>query len=137
MPVEIGAVLWLAPRRPCTQPFIPWYLGINDLPDNYSFNDGGFALENHFEPIKNISKHAPDHHFPNYTSFAKKTDENYGKLIIDIKTKINMLETELLVNQEEFELQALDAYKKSPEKSEGLITDYTLEQVEKAEALMK
>jgi len=25
MPVEIGAVLWIAPRRPCIQSFIPWY----------------------------------------------------------------------------------------------------------------
>ena len=31
MPKEIGNVLWIAPFRPCTQPYIPWYLGMTEI----------------------------------------------------------------------------------------------------------
>jgi dipeptidase len=38
MPVEIGALLWIAPRRPCIQSFIPWYSGITKVPDGFGRN---------------------------------------------------------------------------------------------------
>jgi dipeptidase len=137
MPVEIGVVLWLAPRRPCTQAFVPWYQGMNSIPEAYSNNDYKTALKNHWKPIENVSKFAPDHQFPEYTAFGQKVDKNYSKLISDVQMQIKTLETELLKSQVMIEAEALKVYKSSPEQANELLTKYTLLQIQKAEDLMK
>lgn len=137
MPVEIGAVLWIAPRRPCTQAFIPWYLGMNSIPEAYSNNDYRTALKTHWEPIKDINKFAPDHQFPEYTAYGQKIDKNYNKLISDVQMEIKTLETELLNSQKSIEAEALKVYQTSPVEAKAIITKYSLQQIQKAEALMK
>ena len=37
MPVEIGAVWWLAMWQPCSTPYVPIYLGTPEVPDEYGF----------------------------------------------------------------------------------------------------
>lgn len=37
LPSEIGNVLWIAPYRPCSQVFIPWFYGISEVPRQFFY----------------------------------------------------------------------------------------------------
>ncbi|MBN2089037.1 C69 family dipeptidase, partial [candidate division KSB1 bacterium] len=78
LPIEIGVVIWLAQHRPDSQAFIPWYLGINKVPDGYAYGDFKTALDHHFEPADNIHERSDRHAFWSFVNLAEKVDENYG-----------------------------------------------------------
>ena len=92
MPVEIGAVLWLAPFRPCVHPFTPWYNGMTEMPEGFARGDYNSALTTHFDKIENVKEAAPGHKFFEFVDYAKKTDKDYGNQIEAIKKNISILE---------------------------------------------
>ncbi|MGA9119642.1 MAG: C69 family dipeptidase, partial [Bacteroidota bacterium] len=47
LPAEIGNILWMAPRYPCIQPFIPWYYGTRKICSDYEKATYADALENY------------------------------------------------------------------------------------------
>ena len=87
LPTEIGSVLWLAPHRPCTQVFIPWYSGITKIPDNYSIGNYSSALLNHFNKYDDIKSATCTHKFWDYANYTENIDKNYYDLIPAIKNK--------------------------------------------------
>ncbi len=103
LPKEIGAVMWLAPFRPCVHPFTQWYLGITEIPENFYVGEFRTALVNHFEPIENMRKFAPDHHFLEYVKHAQSVDKTYGRQIKVIHQNLLEFEQELIDNQASFE----------------------------------
>ena len=81
LPVDIGAVLWMAPFRPCVHAFTPWYFGMTEMPEGFARGDYTTALTTHFDKIENINEAAPGHNFLKFVENAKKVDEDYGKQI--------------------------------------------------------
>jgi len=137
LPAEIGSVLWTAQRRPCTQPFIPWYLGIKEIPAGHSRGDFKDALETHFsgpEDIRSISK---DHSFWKYADFAAKTDADYSKLIDAVKESKATLQQKLFSEQKGFEEEVLKIYKKDPAQAGKMLTEYTAKAAKAALVRMK
>jgi hypothetical protein len=51
VPSDIGNIMWIAPRYPCMQPFIPWYYGINKISADYEIAPYTESLQNY--DIKN------------------------------------------------------------------------------------
>ncbi|GAI07279.1 unnamed protein product, partial [marine sediment metagenome] len=88
LPAEIGSVLWLAPRRPCTQPFIPWYCGIDSIAEGYARNDYQTALEEHFETTENIYEHVPTLAFWAFVEFADSIGNDYENTIVEVNENI-------------------------------------------------
>jgi dipeptidase len=125
LPVEIGVVIWLAQHRPDSQAFIPWYLGINKMPDGYAYGDFETALSQHFDPPQNIHERTDKHAFWAFVSLAQKVDENYGTGILKVREKRDLIENEALKNQESFEAEALKIFENNPEKATELLTKYT------------
>jgi hypothetical protein len=39
--------MWIVPRYPCMQPFIPWYYGINKISPDYEIATYTEALQNY------------------------------------------------------------------------------------------
>lgn len=137
MPPEIGCVMWLAPRRPCIQPFIPWYLGITQIPDIYTRGDYQNAFEQHFETDKDIYQVSKTHAFWKYVKYSHEVDKNYGKLIGEINNKKSEIQKELFNRQVKFEEDVLKIYKDNPVKARKMLTDYTTSYAKKALTLME
>lgn len=125
LPVEIGAVIWLAQHRPDSQAFIPWYLGIDKMPEKYAYGDFKSALEQHFDPPQTIYERTDHHAFWAFVNLAEKVDENYGVGILKTREKWEPIEKEALKNQQLFEAEALKIYKNNPAEAQDLLTKYT------------
>ena len=131
LPADIGNVLWVAPRRPCIHPFIPWYSGINDVLENYHKCDYKQAIPNHF---KNVEKQEgrSDYAFPVFAGYADSVDNSYGSLIGCIKKEKETFERKEFENQLPFEEKVLKIYKTNPKKAKALLTEYTSKLAEEA-----
>ena len=137
LPVDIGAVLWLAPFRPCVHPFTQWYVGMTKIPEGFSEENHIKALETHFNPIENVFEFAPDNNFLKFVKHAKNVDEDYGNLIKPLQKKIQMLETELLQNQQSFENQLLKLNSPDKRQIQTAVNDYSKKQMERSLELNK
>jgi len=124
LPVEIGVVIWLAQHRPDSQAFIPWYLGIDKMPDGYAYGDFETALNQHFDPPENIHERTDKHAFWAFVNLAEQVDENYGARIIKVRKKWDPIEKEALKNQPSFEAEALKIFEKDPAQTQQLFTRY-------------
>lgn len=129
LPLEIGSVMWLAPFRPCVNAFTQWYMGITEIPENFNVSDFRSALTNHFEPIENMKKFAPDHEFFNYVKYAQSVDKTYGKQIKLIHKNLIEYEQELIDNQASFEKRLSEIQSVDPRQSNKMMTDYTKKQL--------
>jgi len=126
MPVDVGAVLWLAPRRPCIQPFVPWYLGITKVPAAYTNGSYSEALAEHFNfDKKNYVKESGLAYWA-FSDFADQTDKEYGRQIGSLRKAKAAFENNLFSAQAPFEQKVLKEYQKNPAKAKVLLTDYTV-----------
>ena len=137
MPVEIGAVLWLAPRRPDAQAYVPWYSGMTKIPANFAYGDYKSALIHHFNPDEAIYEKSHKHAFWSYAMFADWVDNKYYTRIEDVQTKWHIIENDALRKQAEFELKVLKVYKKKPKKAKKMLTKYSIEWIEKTLDIVK
>ncbi len=125
MPTDIGVVMWLAPRRPCTHPFTPWYCGITQVTQEFTRGDYEKALQNHFNAPKTIFERSSSHGFWNFAHDAENIDKSYGALIPTVRNKKQAMEKRLFSKQETFEKKALATYKKNRKKARQMLTEYT------------
>ena len=125
LPAEIGSILWTAHRRPCTQPFIPWYLGIKEIPAGHSRGDFRKALKEHFSGPENIRSVSSNHSFWKYADFAAKTDSNYADQIGKIQCAKEAFQNKLFSDQKKFEEEVLKVYKIDPKNAVKLLTEFT------------
>ncbi|HKL39020.1 MAG TPA: C69 family dipeptidase [Bacteroidales bacterium] len=137
MPVEIGTVMWLAPRRPCIQPYVPWYLGMQEMPEGFARTNYQTALENHFKAPENMYEAAPDHAFVQYARFANRVDEQYGELIGEISSFKQNTQKQMFEERKERETQAMELYKKDKQAAQNLLSEFTLKYLEKTREFME
>lgn len=100
LPIEIGCVMWLAPRRPDVQAFIPWYSGIEKIPDGFFAGDYKSAIQTHFSSSKEEHSNLA---FPQFSRLAEKVDQNYEALFPIVREQQDSLEHHLLEQQAGFE----------------------------------
>lgn len=132
LPNAIGSVLWLAPRRPCTQVFIPWYFGITKIPDNYSIGNYSSALLNHFNKSDDIKSATSTHNFWNYANYAEEIDKNYYGLIPSVKNKQKMVQKEIFDDFYNFDQNIRNLYSKSPLQAIDSINIFTNKMINKS-----
>lgn len=137
MPIAIGAVLWIAPFRPCVHAFTPWYYGVSSFPLGFAHDKAQSALENHFDPIKDVFTFAPESRFLQFVKHAKKVDENYGQLITSIHADLAILEAELIGQQAAFEEKMIQLYNETPMVAVKTLDEYVNEKIKKSEDLLK
>jgi dipeptidase len=125
MPVEIGAVLWIAPRRPCIQSFIPWYSGITKVPDGFGRNTYDQAIIEHFNPSPDIHTPVPELAYWHYYQESEVNTGDYEKFFETKKTEIDAIENYLFKNQDGFEKEVLKTWEIDKKKALQMITEYT------------
>lgn len=102
LPKELGNVLWLAPRRPCIQPFIPWYWGLFEIPQVFRSDlDREIAVNYHF-----AEKQREGSVFGVFDQYADNIDENYAELYEKAIIKKAEFESELFEELPEVENNA-------------------------------
>lgn len=126
LPVEIGAVLWLAMRRPCTQAYIPWYAGISEIPSGFSRYDYQWAEKNHQKPEEGTWDRVPVHSYFFYKDHADFVDENYTFRHKEAEKQALKTENKFLERQAKFEKQLLKLKERKPEKYQTKLNGITV-----------
>jgi dipeptidase len=132
LPVEMGAILWVAPRRPCVNAFVPWYCGILRIPHGYSSCNFQEAIENHFSSRVDVYDRTSSHAFWRFAHLAERLDGNYDRNIDKVMRKKAALEKEIYERQDHFEKRVLSVYKENPEEAREMLTGFTAEWAERA-----
>ncbi len=126
MPVEIGALAWIAPYHPCTQVFVPWYIGIETLPEGYSrYVSYQEAQEKHFTDTTGYREKYPTHKYWEAVKVADRADKQYSIFIEPIKSKNLMKQYELIKAQPAFEQEMINLLAQDKAKCVQALTDYT------------
>ncbi len=132
MPVETGALLWFAPRRPCTEPFIPVYSCLLSVPKTFALTDYKTALKHHFDKIDDFESYSKGQDYLVFGQKADRVDTNYGKFIGEVKASVEDMENELLSRQSDFEKRMIETYNREPEQAKELMTEYTMKRINRA-----
>jgi dipeptidase len=125
LPKKMGCVLWIALRRPCSQPFIPWYLGLEQIPNGYNTRNYKQALIQHFNPPEWLYQPQDFFSFWSFIIYTKQLDQNYSQMLDTAKSYYKDTERFLFKNQYAFEKKVLAVYKDNPQKADKMLTDYT------------
>lgn len=132
MPVEIGSLMWLAPRRCDVQPFIPWYCGITKVPENYAKKGYLNSMQDHYNPPADIHQMSKDLAYWNFEVLSANINNDFVAKFPIALAKKNKMEASLLKAQEKFEKKALKKYSSNPEKAIEMITKYSNKQANKS-----
>lgn len=139
LPVEVGALMWIAMRRPDGSVFLPWYLGMRDAPPGFSHGDPARAFADHFEPIAKENGNPPA--FRVFADLCARLGAAYGERFPAVKRMRDDLEGGFFRLQPKVE--RLTAWLMKTDRDEGLdfLTAYvfgqTVRAVQKAEALSR
>ena len=114
LPNKIGSVMWLAPHRPCTQVFIPWYVGITSIPTGFAMGDYNSALENHFNINDDIKSETSMHKFWEYTNYAEEVDLNFYESMPSASDKKQNLQKEIFTEFDIFDKKIINQYNNNP-----------------------
>jgi dipeptidase len=123
LPAEIGNVLWISPRYPCIQPFIPWYYGIKQISPDYEKATYADALENYNNRNRNYIELYPDHACWVFDDFANAVDSCYGREIESVREWRSKFQTEVFETVEEEEAKVLDMYASDRDGALQAVTD--------------
>ncbi|MEE8341729.1 MAG: C69 family dipeptidase [Candidatus Neomarinimicrobiota bacterium] len=132
LPIDIGSVLWLAPHRPCSQVFIPWYFGITKIPPEFNMGDYNSSLENHFNKYDDIISETSIHNFWDYANYSEEVDKNYYELIPIIKENKQVVQRRVFEEYNNFDKNILDLYEKSPQSASDSINIFTTKMLHKS-----
>ena len=132
LPKEIGTVYWRALSHPCQSVFVPWYLGINKIPQKYKmgYEDPNTSdkklLQYHFEgpdwQIRDMDLNSASSVFQMLNSIG---DSDYAKKHLIIREVFDKMELKLLEEQPDIDKKALDFYKIDKRKAINYLTNYT------------
>ncbi len=125
LPVDMGAILWLAPRRPCIQPFIPVYCGIQAFPHGFARKSFDDAIASQFTPDPGRYSATPDLAYWSFFEKAMRVDADYGKKIRAIRHQRDQVEKTLMQAVPGFEKKALKLLKKNREKGRNALTRFS------------
>ena len=125
MPTEIGTVMWLAPQWPDIQPFIPWYCGIQEIPEGWAKEGYLKSLDNHYTPPEDIHERYDDHAFWSFVSLSDWVNEDYEGRIKKLSRSKHKIQRKLIKRQYRTEKLMNRMYKGDPEAARNYLTEYT------------
>ncbi len=139
LPVEIGTVTWRVLERPCSNVFIPWYLGITRIPDIFHkapeslYTTKKDLLDYHFNmPKKAWWNLDLESSATIFKILAKLVDANYKRKIKKIQKTWKEFEEREFAMQPVIEESALKLYKKDKSLAKEFLTFYSSSQALKS-----
>lgn len=132
LPVDIGCVLWTAPRYPCIQPYIPWYYGINTIPAGYENESYEMALDNFLNKERNFRNLYPTAGYWIFRDFATQMENNYTRQIKSVKKWKISFESKVFHKVSNKEERIARIYESNPAAARKKLTKITSSFAEKA-----
>lgn len=123
LPDPIACVMWLAPKRPCIQPFTPWYVGITEIPEAFTRGNPRTCLARHFKE-KDLKTKTSGKAYWTFKAYADACDQNYLKLSTPMKAFKEPFQEEVLKKQDLFERVFTDVYETDPGNAIKLLNTY-------------
>ncbi len=117
LPDSIGGVCWFGPDKPYETCFVPFYVGVNQLPKSYSTGS-----------TSNLDRNVAWWAFNFVSNIA---DLKYSYMIKDIQTKQKRIENKEFNSQQKIEQKALTLYKKNPKDAIEYLTTYCVNNANK------
>jgi dipeptidase len=123
LPLEIGNVLWISPRYPCIQPFIPWYYGTTKISSDYEKATYADALENYNNRNRNYIELYPDHACWIFDDFANSVDSCYDSERESVREWMSKFQTDIFKTVKEQEAKAVSTYESDRDGALQVVTD--------------
>lgn len=118
LPKEIGAIMWTAMYSPCRQVYLPWYMGTDYLPANYSGESNPIkALDNHFTIEKGFRDAYPNALYWKFLDYSKYIGTDYVSKMKIYRPKLDELQNEIFENQAALDLKIQQELKHKSAKS--------------------
>ncbi|MGC9332094.1 MAG: C69 family dipeptidase [Bacteroidales bacterium] len=136
VPEAMGTLVWIAFRRPCTQPFFPLFTGLEKFPSSTRLYDADKALKNHLSSGKPIQING-NHFFADYIKYSGFTDKHYAEVIDGIHEYKHKQQKVLFERVEDIETTFNNLHMQSPEKANIMLLDFTEKWLEKNRMFMK
>lgn len=131
MPAEVGAMLWMMPRRPCVQALIPVYCGIETFPADFSLCSSQEAMANHFSKPADLHAAAPHHVYWQFSMVADSADSNYQASVRKIGPAAEKFNLAQFKKQHDFEKAVLADWKKDKRQARRRLDAITEEAVKR------
>lgn len=81
LPAELAAAVWIAPRRPDSNAFSPWYPSLEAVPQGSSREKPEAAWKSHFAPVPAPAFDDASHSFTTYARLSEAVDRRYRERI--------------------------------------------------------
>lgn len=126
MPTSVGAMMWFAPYRPCTQLFVPYYVGISKTPDGFSrYKSYKEAQDKHFTDVKDFRAGSPKHSYWDCVDLAASIDSNYKQSIVPLQKVKSKTQRALIKQQPKIEEAAIKLLESNHSDGTEFLTEYT------------
>lgn len=125
--------IWRASLTPCISPYVPWYLGMTEIPAGYNWCEPLEAQKTHFCPPAQDDQYHADRAFWTFMTLKYLTDFDYKGTHATIQASIRELESNWLEEQANVEAEYHVKLKKDPALATEFITEYTAAQAAKAQ----
>ncbi len=127
-------VIWLTTGRPCTSPYVPWYLGIKRIPEGYGRIDPGKGPDSHFRTSAEDYGYEPTRAWWAFIDLQNLAEPQYeeGDVVKETVSCRNTFEAECLKRQASVETEAGSLDQTSSEGASAYLSKYSEEQAEKA-----
>jgi len=132
LPADIGNIMWIAPRYPCIQPYIPWYYGVNKILPDYEKMTYTNALRDYNRKQIDYKTMYPDHACWVFDNYSAKIDSRYDKEIKPANEWKRNFEQNIFTTIKMKEPEITNIYKSDPERAIQMISDLTNNFAEKA-----
>ena len=124
IPINIGALMWIAPYNGCLFPYIPVYFGVYDTNEKVRSSNYKDAEKLQFRNDKNNLNLFTKHSYCTLNQYVKFIEQNYPERIKEARIFKNLTEKELSRNQKNLEKSVLEVYKSYPDDTKKILTDY-------------
>ncbi len=125
LPAGIGNILWIAPRYPCIQPFVPWYYGIDSISSDYEKATYTGALKNYVNKNRDYIGMYPDHACWVFDDFANEVDSCYGKEINSTRECKGKFQANIFEMVKEKEAKIIGMYESDRDRALQELTEST------------
>ncbi len=119
------SVLWWAPRRPDTQAFQPWYLGILEAPDGYGTGTPAGLFEQHLNPADSTRAALRDIAFADFRTLAEWVDLYYIEHYPDVRAVWDSVQVEWFDEQKKVDRTVQKLWRTTPDEALMQLTEFT------------
>jgi dipeptidase len=132
LPWAIGGRIWIALRRGCVNPYIPFYFGLTEIPSSLTMDTPDMAYELHFKRPPAIYDRSQPQAWWTFVALTDYADQDYGKRIPGLRRNKEELDRYFNKLASQLEKEYLPIYKKQPAKAAEMINTFENEVLSKA-----